>query len=155
MKKLGRWLDRQTKERPFFSALIVLLIVIVPGYARLEGAVNTANHAANSANAAALSAADTAKQLSALVEQEAAQTKATALVNCQTRNTASKNGRDRFGKFFDALEAIFLASPDQTPEQRAQAQQFIENLRAGVPLDPEAEDVDCNGDGVLSERDYG
>lgn len=31
-----KWLDNQTKQRPFFSALVVLLMVVVPGYFLLE-----------------------------------------------------------------------------------------------------------------------
>jgi len=154
MKRFGHWIDRQIHERPFFSALIVLIMVIVPRYARLESAVNTANEAAESASAAADSAADTAKELVRLASIQNASEKATQLANCQTRNGATKNNRDRFDTFFTALETLFTSNPNQTPEQRAQATKFVEDLRAGVPLDPKSEDVDCNGDGQLDKQDY-
>lgn len=155
MRRLGRWFNYQTKERPFFSALVVLLIVIVPGYARLESAVSTANDAAESANEAAISASATATQLSNLIAREQARDAATQLANCQTRNQASKNGRDRFDVFFTAIETIFTSSPDATQEQKDRTKQFIDSLRAAVPLDPTKEDVDCNADGTLTPADYG
>lgn len=155
MKNTTTWLNRQTKDRPFFSALVVLIIVIVPGYWRLENTLNTANHAAQSASAAATSASETAAQLKIITENEQSRNKAISLSNCQTRNTASKNGRDRFDTFFTAIEVIFSSVPNQTPEQQQGAKDFVAKLRTAVPLDPKLEDVDCNGDSVLGPEDYG
>lgn len=40
--KAFRWLDNITKKQPFLCALLVLLIVIVPGYFLLENAQHQA-----------------------------------------------------------------------------------------------------------------
>lgn len=135
------WLKYQTQKRPFLSALIVILMVVVPGYLRLENAVNTAN--------------DTAKQVAAVTKAQVDQTKLTAIANCQTRNTAQKNGRSRFDQLFNAIEVIFTSNPASTPEQQQAAHSFVDSLRKAVPLDPSVEDVDCNQDGQLSLPDYG
>lgn len=140
MKKIGQWFKKTTKDRPFLSALIIILIVVVPGYFRLENAVDTAN--------------DTASKFVIITDAEQAQQKANAFENCLTRNTATSRGRDRFAIFFSALETIFTSNPQQTPEQRERVAQFIKDLRHAVPLDPELEDVDCNQNGRLDPDDY-
>lgn len=139
-RRISRWVDRQTKERPFFSALFVLLIVIVPGYSRLESSVNTAERAANSAAA-------TAEQLAGL-------TKSTQKANCQTRNTAQARGRERFDKFFTGIELVFTSTPGQSEERKQATREFIARLRSAVPLDPSIEDVDCDSNGKLDSEDY-
>lgn len=141
MKRFFRQLQQQTRKRPFFSALVIIMIMVVPGYLRLENAVNTAN--------------DTTKQVAVVTASQAEQVKQTSLVNCQTRNTAQKNGRDRFSQLFNAIEVIFTSNPATTPEQQQAAHAFVESLRKAVPLDPSVEDVDCNKDGQLSLSDYG
>lgn len=154
MRRFLHWFDYQTKQRPFFSALIVLILVVVPGYARLETAVNKANSAAESSNIAAESSARTAKDLSKFVKEQQIRDAASVLANCQTRNTATKNGRDRFDTFFTAIDTIFTSYPNQTEEQKQRAHQFVATLRNAVPLDPTTEDVDCNDDGKLGPEDY-
>lgn len=135
------WLQRQTKHRPFLCALVILMIIIIPGYFRLENAVNTAN--------------DATKRVAVITKAQAEQTKAIATASCQTRNTAQKNGRQRFDQLFNAIEVIFTSSPTSTPEQQQAAHAFVDSLRKAVPLDPAVEDVDCNGDGQLNISDYG
>lgn len=148
MKDIANWINLQIKNRPFFSALVILILVIVPGYARVESISTKASDAA-------VSSADTSKQLADVVAAQTEQNKATALANCQTRNTASKNGRARFDQLFNGIEAIFTSTPGQTDQQKQQAMDFVEKLRTQVPLDPSKEDVDCNGDKVLGSQDYG
>ena len=143
----GRWLDRQTKERPFLSALVALLLVGVPGYFRLETSVDTSNKAAEAAN-------KTAQDLIKFIEDEQLKLEEQNLFICQTRNTASKNGRDRFEAFILFLEVSFVGDPEQTEAEKERAQKFIDRLRESIPLDPALEDIDCNGDGELGPGDY-
>jgi Na+-transporting methylmalonyl-CoA/oxaloacetate decarboxylase gamma subunit len=140
-KRPIRWVEYQTKNRPFLSALVVLMIVIVPGFVRLENASNKTNQ--------------TAAQVEVVSQAQVAQVKAISLANCQTRNTAQKNGRQRFDQLFNAIEVILTSSPTATPEQQQAAHSFVESLRKAVPLDATVEDVDCNGDGQLTIADYG
>lgn len=135
------WVKKQTKIRPFLSALVVLMIIVVPGYLRLENAVNTAN--------------DTAKRIVVVTKAQTDQAKQTTLFNCQTRNTAQKNGRERFEQLFNAIDVIFTSNPTSSAEQQQAAHAFVESLRKAVPLDASVEDVDCNVDGQLSLADYG
>jgi hypothetical protein len=144
---MDNWVNKQVKERPFFSALIVLLIVMVPGYWRLEMAVDTANDAAEQAE-------QNSEDLAAAISAQAEENKSLAIETCKTRNTASQNSRARFEQLFSGLEAIFIASPNQTDERKIRAQAFLASLRNSVPLDAESEDVDCDGDGKLTESDY-
>lgn len=139
IRKLCRWLDKQTRVRPFMCALIVLSLVVVPGYFRLENAVKSAN--------------DSTRAVAQLVIRENARDSAAALANCQTRNTANKNGRNRFDVLFSALEVIFT-NGDQSPERQKRVKDFVNSLRAHVPLDAAAEDVDCNKNGFLDPIDY-
>lgn len=53
-----------TKRRPLLTALVLVLVVAVPGYARLEVAVNNANDAARIAQ-------DTADDLASFVVEQA------------------------------------------------------------------------------------
>jgi hypothetical protein len=68
---------------------------------------------------------------------------------CLIRNRALRNGRERFTQFRDNLAGLFGQSDN--PERAAQIQKA---LFAGIVLDPSAEDIDCNDDGQLDERDY-
>lgn len=140
IKRFKRWLGRTIQNRPFFSVLVVLLIVITPGYLRLEKAVDTANK--------------TADKVAVVSAAEERQNEANLLDNCQTRNTAASRSRNRFTLFFSAIEAVFTSAPEQTPEQRQRAVEFVARLRVAVPLDPSIEDVDCDGNGVLGPEDY-
>lgn len=141
MNKPLKWVVEQCKLRPFLSALIVLLIVITPGYFRIEQAIKRDS--------------DTASQLVVVTKQQTDQAKATTQINCHTRNTAQKNSRDRFSELFNALDVLLTTSPTQTLQQQQVAHAFIDGLRKAVPLDPTVEDVDCNGDGQLTNADYG
>lgn len=161
MRRTVRWFDRQIKDRPFFSALVVLIFVVVPGYARLETAVSTANDSAETANEAAESAEKTsestakiAEQLVRITELETERDKRVTLANCQTRNTSSARGRERFETFFTVFETVVNNDPDQTEENRQRAADFFSDLRSQVTLDPSTEDVDCDGDGILTSEDY-
>jgi hypothetical protein len=140
MKRIGRWFDCQITERPFFSALIVLVVVMVPGYARLEST-------AKSASSAAVTSAQTAQEL-------VKTTKAQQQTNCQTRNSAQKNGRDRFSSFFKGIEVVLVNTPGASEERKQQTREFVSKLRNAVPLDASLEDVDCNNDGALTSEDY-
>lgn len=141
MNKPLNWLEKQIKLRPFLCALIVILIVITPGYFRIEQTLNQTR--------------DTSAQLLLVTKQQAEQTKSISITNCHTRNTAQKNSRNRFAELFDALDVLLTSSPAQTPEQQQAAHSFIDSLRKAVPLDPSVEDVDCNSDGQLTSADYG
>lgn len=140
LRRVGRWFQRQPRVRPFISVLFMLMLVVVPGYFRLENAVHKANESAH--------------QVKILVQRENARDRSLAISNCQTRNTASKNGRDRFDTFFTGIEVVFSASV-QTPERQQQVKAFVQSLRSHVPLDAKAEDVDCNRNGMLDPNDYG
>lgn len=140
IKRFGLWIDRQTKERPFFSALVVLILVVAPGAAKLENAIDTARDAAASA--------------ASIVRSENARDQLLALANCQTRNTASQKNRERFDNFFKAIELVFTNSPNMTPERKEEVKKFVNDLRKAVPLDPHLEDVDCNDNGRLGLEDY-
>jgi hypothetical protein len=144
---MSNWVNKQVKERPFFSALVVLLIVMVPGYWRLENAVDTANDAAESAE-------QTAEDLETATLAQQKENEEIVLDACLTRNTASQNGRDRFTQLFNGIEAILLAQPDQTEAEKERIEKFVDSLRNTVPLDPTTEDVDCNADGKLDQADY-
>ncbi len=83
----------------------------------------------------------------AMVAKQLAQEVATNVVsNCKQRNTAQRNGRDRFVRFFQNLDGV-LSSVEQ-------GRRFTEALAEGIVLDPKQEDQDCNNDGVLNENDY-
>jgi hypothetical protein len=123
------------------------MLVVIPGYVRQEAALDKANEAAVSAN-------DTAADLAKANKEELERRSIVTLENCQTRNIASKNGRDRFDAFFDGLEIIFTTNPEQSPEEQERNREFINNLRTAVTLEPSTEDVDCSGDGKLGPEDY-
>lgn len=140
LRRAGRWFQRQPRKRPFGSVLVILLVIVVPGYFRLENAVDSANKSS--------------AQVKAVVQRERTRDEASILANCQTRNTANKNGRNRFDVLFNSLEVIF--SNGQTdPERQKRVKEFVDSLRAHVPLDAAAEDVDCNHNGFLEPQDYG
>jgi hypothetical protein len=139
VRRFGRWVDKQTRVRPFLCALVVLGLLVVPGYFRLENAVNNSN--------------ETSHAVALLVVREKVRDEAASLANCQTRNTANKNGRNRFDVLFNAIEIVF-SSGTQTPEQKKRVTDFVQSLRAHVPLDASAEDVDCNHNGFLDPIDY-
>jgi len=144
---MSNWLREQTQTRPFTSALVVLLLVFVPGYLRLEVAIDTANDAADSAE-------QTSEDLAVAIETQQKENEAILLEACQIRNTASAKTRARFDALFDGLEAVLLSLPDQTPERAGRAKAFVDTLRASVSLDPALEDVDCNQDKQLTKHDY-
>lgn len=148
MKKFGRWIKFNIRSRPFFSAMVLLIIVVTPGFVMLQNAVDKSDKAAHEAQVVATN-------LAAVLEREDQQQELALFTNCQIRNTATKNGRDRFDTFFTAIEIIFTNDPEQTPEENQQAVDFVDNLREAVPLDPLLEDVDCNLNGVLDPEDYG
>lgn len=136
-----KWVQKQTKVRPFLSALVIIIIIVAPGFAQLESAVTKAN--------------DTAHEVETISQNQRDQAKATTLGNCQTRNNAQKNGRERFNQLFNAIDVILTSNPNTTPEQQQATHAFVESLRRAVPLDAGVEDVDCNADGSLTIADYG
>lgn len=144
---MSGWVKRQIDERPFFSALLILLLVTVPGFVVVENAITTANKAAESAE-------KTAEDLKEVVKDQTKENEKLLLETCKTRNNAQANGRARFVAFFDGLEAVLLAFPDQTEEDKQKTSAFVDSLKNTVPLDPSTEDVDCNQDGKLTELDY-
>lgn len=136
-----KWIQKQTKLRPFLSALVVLLLIIVPGYFRIENAVSHTN--------------TNTQQLGDVTRAQTQQVKQTSLINCQTRNTAQRNSRDRFNQLFNAIDVILTSSPSASPQQQQATHAFVDQLRKAIPLDPTVEDIDCNGDGQLTIADYG
>jgi hypothetical protein len=140
MKKAWRWVKCQPTDRPFMSVLVILLIVMVPGYARLEATVNQSN--------------ENADNFETVVKTEAQRLQEQNIINCQIRNTANANTRTRFNALFGAIEVAFIGNPNTTEQEKQQAKKFVDDLRAAVPLDPTTEDVDCNDDNILTNQDY-
>jgi hypothetical protein len=130
--KFKRWLEKQPRDRPFLSVLFVMLLIVVPGYFRVESAVDEANR--------------TADQLADKIETD-------RILSCQTRNTFQRNSRNKFTKYNDAIELAIIRDPSD-PERVAAAKVFMENLRAAVETTAEQEDLDCNGDEVFDAADY-
>lgn len=146
LRQFLRWLDHQMDTRPFFTAVVVMLLVVTPGFIRIEQNANTAQSAADSAHATALSVA-------AAEARDDARAKAEVIESCQTRNTFQQNTRDKFDRYNNAIETLLLANVTD-PERIARTQAFVEQLRLSVQTAPEDEDADCNGDGEFSEADY-
>jgi hypothetical protein len=146
LKRMGRWIRRQTKDRPFATALVVMLLVVSPGFLRLENIAHTANEAAASAKILATERAQES-------EREAEALKEETLVGCQTRNTFQQNVRVKFGRFIDAIELAFVSSA-RDPEQASRTREFINQLRDAVETRPDGEDRDCNDDSKYDEADY-
>lgn len=146
LKRIGRWLRRQTRDRPFATALVVMIIIVSPGFLRLENIADTANEAAASAK---ILATERAEELA----REAEALKEETLIGCQTRNTFQQNVRVKFGRFIDAIELAFVASA-RDPEQAGRTRDFINQLRDAVETRPEGEDRDCNDDSKFDDADY-
>lgn len=146
IKRIGRWIRRQTKNRPFVTALIVMLLVVTPGFLRLENIANTANQAAASAKTLATDRAEQAEKDAIALEEE-------SLIGCQTRNTFQQSVRTKFARFIDAIELAFVASAND-PVQASKTREFINKLRDSVESHPEGEDRDCNNDSKFDDADY-
>lgn len=130
--KPKRWVERQIKEKPFFSVLIVILIIVVPGYFRIENAADEAK--------------ETAHALAVATEEDKLET-------CQTRNTFQKNTREKFTKYNNTIELALTQDPSD-PERVARTKVFMDSLRSAVETTPQDEDQDCNEDGYFDELDY-
>lgn len=96
-------------------------------------------------------ASDTANDLEQVIEDEIEDRAKQELANCRIRNTAIKNGRDRFIKFNNNLSALFQGGNVRDP---AAAEEFRKKMFEGINFEPQAEDLDCNNDGELNEDDY-
>jgi hypothetical protein len=146
LKRIGRWIRRQTKNRPFATALVVMIIVVSPGFLRLENIADTANEAASSAKTLATERVEEAKRDAEKLKEE-------TLIGCQTRNTFQQNVRVKFARFIDAIELAFVSSA-RDPEQAGRTRAFINQLRDAVETRPEGEDRDCNDDSKIDDADY-
>lgn len=139
MNKPSKRLRNWAKRRPFTTAVIVILMIVIPGFVRIE---QTADEAHETANELALTEA-----------RETAEEEGEALLSCQTRNTFQQNTRFKFNAFIDAVEVAFISQAD-TPQRADAIRVFTEQLRESVDTDPEQEDRDCNGDKVYDHMDY-
>lgn len=92
---------------------------------------------------------DTAEDFAAAEAREELEEAQESLENCQIRNTAVNNGRERFLKFRDNIAGLFGQSDDP-----ARAEMIQKALFAGINLDPAVEDIDCSKDGKLDSKDY-
>lgn len=132
MRNFFRRIRKWSSDRPFTTAVIVFLLIITPGFVRIEQVTGTAN--------------DTANRVSANELEE-------NLLSCQTRNTFQKNTREKFDAFINAIEVAFVSQAD-SPQRADAIRLFTDQLRESVSTDPKEEDRDCNGDGKLDTVDY-
>lgn len=137
---MTNWFKKQAKDRPLATALVILLAIAIPSFARVQSIADEAH--------------DTAKTVEATEKRESAEEAQEALLSCQTRNTFQQNTRDKFVSFNNAIELAFTGSASQSPERAEATRRFIEQLRESVESNPEEEDRDCNSDGVFDETDY-
>lgn len=93
---------------------------------------------------------DTATKFKAAEAREEIEETQEDLENCQTRNTAVNNGRERFAQFSRNITVLF-GQGSLTPEEQKQVQTI---LFKDINLDPAVEDIDCNKDGELTPQDY-
>lgn len=139
MRKLFRTLRREATNRPFTSAVVVILIIVTPGFIRLENIIDEAH--------------ETSRQVSVSEARELAEELDEDLLSCQTRNTFQKNTREKFDAFINAVEVAFVSQSD-TPQRADAIRLFTSQLRDSVHSDPEVEDRDCNEDGKFDTVDY-
>lgn len=145
-KRIRLWLDEQIDDRPFVTALIVLILVVTPGFIRVEQNANTANEAADVAQA-------TAESFAAAAAKEDLKQQDEIIQSCQTRNTFQRNTRDKFDRFLNTLE-LLLSTSASDPERAKRVGDFIQQLRESVETTPEDEDRDCNNNGEVGPSDY-
>lgn len=126
-------------DRPFTSAVIVLLIIVTPGFVRLEQVTNKANDASNRVSLSE------ERALANEIEED--------LTSCQTRNTFQKNTREKFAAFINVVEVAFVSQADN-PQRADAIRLFTAQLRDSVYTAPEDEDRDCNGDEKFDDADY-
>lgn len=132
MRKFFRKISEWSHDRPFTTAVIVFLVIVTPGFVRIEQVTNKTN--------------STAARVSTNEVEE-------NLLSCQTRNTFQKNTREKFKSFIDAVEVAFVSQAD-SPQRAEAIRLFTDQLRASVSTDPKVEDRDCNEDGKFDTVDY-
>lgn len=113
--------------RPFLASLVVLLIVIVPGYWRLD-VLTTENH-------------ETANDVKRLVRRIEAQAVIDERKQCQLRNSGQRSTRQTFTTLFDRI--VEMGSDPKA----------VDELREALPK-PAKIDVDCDEDGQIDNEDY-
>lgn len=121
--RIRSWL----RGHPFLVALVVLLLVAVPGYWRTATIANEAH--------------DTADRVDEVVIGNEEDRLAVALDFCRSSNDARAAVRDAFVSLFAELERMGVRSD------------ALVRLRAALPPQSET-DYDCDGDGDLDEDDY-
>lgn len=117
------WLHR----RPFLTALIVLLLVAVPGYWRTTEIATDAH--------------DAAERVDAVVVGNEQERLLVALDFCRSSNDARLAVRHAFETLFDELDRMGVR-PDA-----------VTRLRQSIPP-RETTDFDCDADGELDDDDY-
>lgn len=146
MRKFVNKLRRESVRRPFTSAVIVVLVIVIPGFIRLEQITDAANSAATEAHAVA-------EQVARSEARELAEEDEEDLLSCQTRNTFQKNTREKFYSFINAVEVAFVSQSDN-PQRADAIRIFTRQLRDSISTSPEDEDRDCTDDGLFDDRDY-
>lgn len=139
MRKLFRKARRWSETHPFTTAVIVVLVIVTPGFFRLEQITDRTD--------------ETARTVASSEERSVADEIEEDLLSCQTRNTFQKNTREKFNAFIDAVEVAFV-SQAETPQRADAIRIFTGHLRDSVDTDPEDEDRDCNGDKKFDAVDY-
>lgn len=123
------WLKWWRKWRAAI-AWVVFGILTVTGFWRIETAIHEER--------------ETRQRFDESEVREEEEDRLEAIDGCKTRNFATRNGRQRDIRLFDALKAEFPNS-DIVNEIRVQI------LPEGIEQE---EDRDCDGDGELTEADY-
>lgn len=144
--KFLRWLDNQMDNRPFVTAVIVMILVVTPGFMRIQQIADDSKDAATQAKV-------TADAFQAREKRDTEKQIEENIASCQTRNTFQRNTRNKFDRFNDAIE-LAITSGVTDPARLENINRFMTQLRDSVETTPEEEDRDCNGDEVFDEIDY-
>lgn len=92
---------------------------------------------------------DVAVDFRAAEEREDKEEAQERVQNCAVRNTAIRNGRERFVQFSENVAGLVAQSDDP-----ARSQRILTALFKDINLDANSEDLDCTGDGEITDADY-
>lgn len=143
-------IDRWGRDRPFLLALVALLVVVIPGFLRLEHIADEADQAAATARIAARSAQAQVDQNTALIE--CLTTYAGDLTDSlQDRDVVTKTARAAAEEWLATFERLVRA-PD-TPDARGtflaaitRYQRILDRLDRAAAINPYPDIAACLGD---------
>lgn len=138
MRAAYHWAD----DHPFLVAVLLVSVVAVPGYLRVEW---LASRAAQTAEESARTSAEVSRlvKIQARIDQRIAEELARQIVtDCQVRNSAQRRERQTTNLILDRLLA---GGGNKT---------MVDRVRAQIPDIEGYETTDCDGDGEITDADF-